>query len=837
MNFLSKRRLAKHRNQFVRLAIFHLDKPTNLKEAFLQIDLDSDDARNELKNSISVLEKYSRITDDIRLAYLRALCGQHYSKYAFVISDFPKLMGDPRALKSIQFYKDKTLNQFLGIEDTKQEESPSNPIYSFDDSMFEHIDHTQFETKLDDDFGLIEFAVQKDRTLNQLRDRIQNLISSEGIEPVGQMAQGIQKFLMNGEYSKRAVSDFFVASLRALGDVDHEYGVRFGRMFLSVIPDHRGLRSMVIFMRRKGDYVDALKLLHHPKFKHDEKTIEWIVDLSIIHKEMLLDGKLKPKFDQFEDDWVLLEDYMDALYESMGQDLEIARYNYSYALRTHKSNVPRPLASSVVKWGQMILDAAATFSDTVSIHVSNAHINLGNISKAVEVLETHGNPKSSRISSKIRGYNDLLGLKERGLELRLDSSTQDFKPIPKRVLYVLHNSLPYNSGGYATRGHGLMCGVKELGWDVNVVTRRGYPHDRKGMEGLPTDELQIIDEIPYHRLIELEKGYGQINIASYLQAYAEDLAKLVQELRPSILHAASNHLNGLVVNAVAKHFNIPSIYEVRGLWEITRISRQPEFEGSEYFQMMSSLEARSASDADYVFAITHALADEMKKRSDSITEVGFLPNGVHSDRFIPVEANLGLKEKLGISRDAVVLGYIGSLVSYEGLDLLLESLPSIKDEVTQPFKLMIVGDGAYMEKLQLLCHELELEEDVIFTGRVPHEEVEDYYSIVDIAPFPRLPLPVTEMVSPLKPFEAMAMEKAVLSSNVQALEEIIQDNITGLLFEKGNVHDLSEKLIQLIENSNLRSQLGKEGRNWVCKQRDWSTISDTLNNVYSNLHH
>ena len=85
--------------------------------------------------------------------------------------------------------------------------------------------------------------------------------------------------------------------------------------------------------------------------------------------------------------------------------------------------------------------------------------------------------------------------------------------------------------------------------------------------------------------------------------------------------------------------------------------------------------------------------------------------------------------------------------------------------------------------------------------------------------------------------KAMAMEKAVLSSNVQALEEIIQDNITGLLFEKGNVHDLSEKLIQLIENSNLRSQLGKEGRNWVCKQRDWSTISDTLNNVYSNLHH
>ena len=132
-----------------------------------------------------------------------------------------------------------------------------------------------------------------------------------------------------------------------------------------------------------------------------------------------------------------------------------------------------------------------------------------------------------------------------------------------------------------------MCGVKKLGWDVQVVTRRGYPHDRKGMGDLPTEILQLIDEIPYHRLIELEKGYGQINIAAYLQAYAEDLSRLVQEIRPSILHAASNHINGLVVNAVAKHFNIPSIYEVRGLWEITRISRQPEFEGSEYFQYSS----------------------------------------------------------------------------------------------------------------------------------------------------------------------------------------------------------------------------------------------------------
>ncbi|MDA8610476.1 glycosyltransferase family 4 protein [Euryarchaeota archaeon] len=835
MNFFSRRKFGKNSNRIVRLAITHCDRPTDLKNAFLSLDLGSAEVEKQISEAFKIFHKHPAIRDDIRLAHLRAVCGSKPSNYATMISKYPDLLNDSRANSSIEFYKNRTLDEFLGIKDDAEEEMVTNIVYTFDDTMFEHIDYTQFETKLDDDFGLIEYANSRGRTLNQLRDRIQNLILTEGMDRINILVQEIQHYLIKYEYSKRATTDFFVASLRAMGDIDSDAGVNYGMKFLGTILDHRGMRSMVIFLRRNGDYLDALKILHHPKFKHDIKTAEWVKELTDLHKEMLLDGKLKPKFDEFSTNWNLLEEYMDTLYSSMDEDIEIARYNYGYALRTHKTSTDRPLAASVIKWGFVLLDAATTFSDTVSIHVSNAYINLGEISKAIEVLKNYGNPNSARISSKIHGYHDLLDLKNKGTEFDLNHYSETFDPIPERVLYVLHNSLPYNSGGYATRGHGLMCGVKKLGWDVQVVTRRGYPHDRKGMEGLPTDILQLIDDIPYHRLIELEKGYGQINIAGYLQAYAEDLARLVQELRPSILHAASNHINGLVVNAVAKHFNIPSIYEVRGLWEITRISRQPEFEGSEYFQMMSSLEARSASDANYVFAITHALADEMKKRSDNITEVGFLPNGVHSERFIPVEANLGLKDKLGINHDAVVLGYIGSLVSYEGLDLLLESLPLIKKEVTKPFKVMIVGDGAYMETLQTLCSKLELDDDVIFTGRIPHEEVEEYYSIVDIAPFPRLPLPVTEMVSPLKPFEAMAMQKAVISSNVAALGEIVFHQETGVLFEKGDVDDLALNMSKLIEDSELRHQLGIKAREWVCSHRDWNIVSDTLDNTYHQL--
>ena len=182
-----------------------------------------------------------------------------------------------------------------------------------------------------------------------------------------------------------------------------------------------------------------------------------------------------------------------------------------------------------------------------------------------------------------------------------------------------------------------------------------------------------------------------------------------------------------------------------------------------------------------------------------------------------------------------MIGYIGSLVSYEGLDLLISSLPLVQESTDAKFKLLIVGDGAYMEKLQDLTNNLGLTELVLFTGRVPHEEVERYYSIVDIAPFPRLPQPVTEMVSPLKPFEAMAMEKAVISSNVAALEEIIEDKVTGILFNKGDIQHLATSLVELIENKELRSNLGNEARVWVEKQRDWSKISETLNGVYNRL--
>ena len=254
MNFLAKRRFRKHGNSVVRLSVVHDDRPTDLKKAFQKLTIEQELLRETVHDAIGVMSKFESIADDIRLAYLRALCSIEPSNYTSVIADFPKLLKDSRAVHSIGLYKNRTLNQILGIEEQEKEELQSSNIILFDDSMFENINPTEFETILDDDFGLIEYANELTRSLNQLRDRIQHLIHSEGLDSIYSISHQIIQHLLKEGYNKRAISDFFVAALRAIGEFDAEYGVEYGKKYSSVILDHRAMRSLVVFLRRKGDF-------------------------------------------------------------------------------------------------------------------------------------------------------------------------------------------------------------------------------------------------------------------------------------------------------------------------------------------------------------------------------------------------------------------------------------------------------------------------------------------------------------------------------------------------------------------------------------------------------
>src|SRR5699024_4697341 len=190
--------------------------------------------------------------------------------------------------------------------------------------------------------------------------------------------------------------------------------------------------------------------------------------------------------------------------------------------------------------------------------------------------------------------------------------------------------------------------------------------------------------------------------------------------------------------------------------------------------------------------------------------------GAETERFRPRARNEDLAERLGL-KGKTVIGYVGSILDYEGIGLLLDSALRLKAE-RNDVVFLFIGDGAELAQFRERVESENLGDTVMFTGRVPHHEVEDYYSIMDICPFPRLPLPVTEIVSPLKPFEAMAMEKAVVVSSVAALEEIVSDGDNGLIFTKGDSESLTESLRRLINDSEFRKRLAEAGRRWVEQQ-------------------
>ena len=403
-----------------------------------------------------------------------------------------------------------------------------------------------------------------------------------------------------------------------------------------------------------------------------------------------------------------------------------------------------------------------------------------------------------------------------------------------RVFYLLHNSLPHNSAGYATRTHGLLSDLNRIGWDVDGVTRLGYPYDMPGKAELPDVPMhEVVGNVDYRRLLKGRDIEKKNPLFHYTERYSSALLELAKEQRPAIIHAASNHWNGLTAVKTARQLGLPSIYEVRGLWEVTRGSRNPEWAESNMFKYIARMEADAAKGATRVFAITEALREEMINRGVEEEKISVVPNGVDTSRFTPIPRDEELASQLGVSGKTVI-GYVGSVLDYEGIELMLEAAEQL-NRTREDFHVLIVGDGAELERFQHHVQEHELEHIVTFTGRVPHEEVERYYSLIDVTPFPRLPLPVCEMVSPLKPFEAMAMGKAVVASDVAALKEIVTPGMNGYLHEKGSAESLIEQLTVLLDDRDHTSRIGAQARDWVVENRDWKQLAQLIGDAYGEL--
>jgi glycosyltransferase involved in cell wall biosynthesis len=400
-------------------------------------------------------------------------------------------------------------------------------------------------------------------------------------------------------------------------------------------------------------------------------------------------------------------------------------------------------------------------------------------------------------------------------------------PIKNKVCYILHNTLPYASGGYATRSHGVSKGLLGYGYNIIAVSRAGYPTDVKGTEIQSCDD-STIDGVQYRRICKpVIKGSS---LKDYMHYSVEAYIHFFQLERPSAVIAASSYRHAYPAIKAAKQLGIATAYEVRGFWEITRVSREPSFINHSNYKTQVMMEAKTATLADCVFTLTNSMKNELIERGVDENKISITPNACNPDSFTPKPANNKLRKSLKIPVGIPVIGYIGSWVHYEGLEDLVMACIELYQEGVE-FRCLLLGSenvatndfGPIHKNILDLIEKSKVKDWIIMPGRVLFDQVPDYYSLIDIAPFPRKSLPVTELVSPMKPLEALAMKKAVLVSSVGGMSEMIEDGVTGVVFNKDDVPDLTLKLKDLISNQALRESLGERGREYVLSERKWNT--------------
>jgi PEP-CTERM/exosortase A-associated glycosyltransferase len=395
-----------------------------------------------------------------------------------------------------------------------------------------------------------------------------------------------------------------------------------------------------------------------------------------------------------------------------------------------------------------------------------------------------------------------------------------------RILHVLDHSLPTHSG-YTFRTRALMKAQVAKGWEVAGVT--GVRHPEPGPDG------ETVDGLTFYRTAPIAPGMPVINEWREIGALARRVAALAQTWKPDVLHAHSPVLDGLAALRVGKRLGIPVIYEIRAFWEDASVGNGTGREGSLRYRLTKMLETHAVKAADAVAVICEGLRGDLIARGIDPAKITVSPNGVDLDLFgDPPPRDDALADTLGIAADDAVIGYIGSFYDYEGIDDLIAAMPALV--AVQPrARLLLVGGGPMEAALKAQAAASPAAAHIHFVGRVPHDEVERYYSLIDILAYPRKKMRLTDLVTPLKPLEAMAQGKLVAASDVGGHRELIEDGQTGTLFAPDDPTAIADALAKLLENQAIWAERRRIARIFVETHRNWSSNILRYEPVYQRL--
>jgi len=402
---------------------------------------------------------------------------------------------------------------------------------------------------------------------------------------------------------------------------------------------------------------------------------------------------------------------------------------------------------------------------------------------------------------------------------------------PGRILHLVNDALPTTSAGYTIRTHEIVLAQRAAGLDPHVVTRCGFPVTQGTLDGRP---LVMLDGIPYHRLLPWRLP-GRADKAAGLGL--ELAARLTEQIQPSVLHAASNYANAMIALGLRQRYGLPVVYEVRGFWEDTWLSRHPrgaDLARSELYRRSRDLETRCMLSADLVVTLGEAMRDEIIARGVPAEKILIVPNAVSEEFLRPLPDATALRAELGIKPTERVLGVVSSLVPHEGIGTLLEATQLLRTRGL-PVRALIVGDGPERAALQRQAADLGLGEAAIFTGRVPAAKVREFHALLDVFVVPRTPDRVCQLVTPLKPVEAMASGLCVVTSEVKALAEIVKPDVTGALTIPEDPVALADSLELLVCSPDIRRKLGDNAREWVARDRTWAHNAARYRDAYARL--
>lgn len=395
-----------------------------------------------------------------------------------------------------------------------------------------------------------------------------------------------------------------------------------------------------------------------------------------------------------------------------------------------------------------------------------------------------------------------------------------------RILHILDHSLPLHSG-YTFRTRAILRAQIAQGWDVRGLT--GH------RQGNCDTEIETIDGLVFHRTPgarpEGPPGLREWQEIKHLEAAADHL---VRDWRPDIIHVHSPVLGAIAAQRVARRHAVPIVYEIRAFWEDAAVANGAAREGGLRYRFTRWLETRAARNADAVAVICEGLKRDLVARGIDAKKILVAPNGVDMEMFgTPAVADPRLRSRLGLDGGEVV-GFIGSFYDYEGLDDLIASMPFLI-AARPAAKLLLVGGGPREMALKQQAAMSPAAHAIRFVGRVPHEEVEDYYSLIDVLAYPRKATRLTELVTPLKPLEAMAQGRLVVASSVGGHRELIEDGVTGTLFPPDEPKSIAQALTMMFQDRGSWDLRRAAARVFVERDRNWACNILRYQPVYRNL--